>query len=76
MTLDTVKTHVTQVLGKPGPKAPANPRSKRPCLRGWATLWQHPAAPPRLTDTEGSTDMTEPITRHQDSEDRLFGLAE
>ena len=32
MTLDTVKTHVTHVLGKLRPKAPANPRSKRPCL--------------------------------------------
>ena len=33
MTLDTGKTHVTYVLGKLGPKAPANPRSKWPCLR-------------------------------------------
>ena len=30
VTPGTVKRHVTYVLGKLGPKAPANPRSKRP----------------------------------------------
>src|SRR5260370_25046343 len=41
-----------------------------PRLSGPVTLRRQTAAPPHLTNTEGITAMTEPITRHQDSESR------
>jgi hypothetical protein len=56
LTLDTVNTHVTHDLGKLGPKALANPRSKWPAYasaRRWCASTTCPAAtsPPARTPT-------------------------
>ena len=52
------------------PKAAALPGPKRtpPQRPGNPALRQQTAAPPHLTDTEGITAMTGPITRHRDIE--------